>query len=209
MAPAELVRQVERLLERGYRGARADEVVEGPGRLLHVTFDDAYRSVERVLPALERLGVPTTVFVCTALARDGAPVPISELAGERATYADELLTMDWATLRRLAGPGVEIGSHTRTHAHLTELDDDELAHELRASKAEVEAELGRPCRYLAYPFGEEDDRVRAAARAAGYEAAFGLPGRRGDRMSVPRLGVYRRDGALRLRLKVARAELVG
>lgn len=205
IAPEVIVAQLEALVRRGFRGAQAEDVVEGDGKLLHVTFDDAYRSVERVLPDLERLGVPATIFVCSALAPDGRGVGVAELAGERAAYPDELLTMDWPTLRRLADAGVEIGSHTRTHAHLTQLGDEELERELVESRREIADALGRPCRFLAYPYGEEDERVRAAARAAGYEAGFGLPGRRGDRMSVPRVGLYRRDTPLRVRLKTSRA----
>jgi peptidoglycan/xylan/chitin deacetylase (PgdA/CDA1 family) len=207
IAPDEIVRQVEALVRRGFRGATPDEAVSAVDpRLLHVTFDDAYRSVERVLPALRRLEVPATIFVCTELAAaGGAPLAIAELAEERRRYPDELLTMDWPTLRRLAGAGVEIGSHTRTHAHLTRLDDEALERELVGSRQAIEAALGRPCRYVAYPFGEEDARVRAAAAAAGYDAAFGMPGRPGDRMSVPRVGLYRRDSPLRVRLKTSRA----
>jgi peptidoglycan/xylan/chitin deacetylase (PgdA/CDA1 family) len=152
--------------------------------------------------------VPATIFVCSALAADGAAVDVAELAGERAAYPDELLTMDWMTLRRLADAGVEIGSHTRTHAHLTQLDDDTLERELVDSRREIAEALGRPCRFLAYPYGEEDARVRAAACAAGYDAAFGLSGGRGDRMSVPRVGLYRRDTRLRVRLKTGRAAVL-
>ena len=206
IAPDVIVRQVAALVRRGFRGVAAEAAVEaGAGKLLHVTFDDAYRSVERVLPDLERLGVPATIFVCSALAPDGAPVDIDELAAERNAYPGELSTMDWETLRRLADAGVEIGSHTRTHAHLTQLDDDDLERELVESRHEIAEALARPCRFLAYPFGEEDARVRAAARRAGYDAAFGLPGRPGDRMSVPRVGLYRRDTMLRVRLKTGRA----
>lgn len=203
--PSEIERQVSELVARGYRGVAAHELEDRRGRLLHVTFDDAYRSVERVLPALERLGVPATVFVCTALADEGRAVEIPELAAERHAFAAELLTLDWNRLRELAERGVEIGSHSRTHAHLTELSDRELASELDGSRAEIEDALGRPCRLLAYPFGEHDARVRAAAAGAGYDAAFGLPGRIVplDRFALPRVGVYRRDTPRRVRLKAS------
>lgn len=203
LAPETLQRQVESLLRRGYEPADAGSVAEGHGRLLHVTFDDAYRSVDAALPALERLGMPTTVFACTAYADGGRALDIAELRGELAAFPDELLTYDWDSLRALAARGVEIGSHTRSHAHLTRLDDAALAHELRESKQRLEDELGVPCRYLAYPYGEQDGRVRAAARDAGYDAAFGLPGHAGDRFALPRVGVYRKDTRLSLRLKTS------
>jgi peptidoglycan/xylan/chitin deacetylase (PgdA/CDA1 family) len=101
---------------------------------------------------------------------------------------------------------VEIGSHTVSHAHLPELSDADLHRELRESREWIADELRRPCRFLAYPFGESDDRVHAAARVAGYEAAFSLrpKGQSAlDRYSVPRVDVYRGDGWLRFRLKTS------
>jgi peptidoglycan/xylan/chitin deacetylase (PgdA/CDA1 family) len=176
--------------------------LQARGRRLHVTFDDAYTSARAGLAVLERLGVPATVVVCTDFAEDGAPLEIPELTGEPVA---ELATLSWAELRELADRGVGVGSHTRSHAHLTRLDDAGLARELHGSRARIEAELDRPCTQLAYPFGEEDQRVRAAARAAGYECAFALPGRSRPRdpFALPRVGVYRRDTPLRLTAKAA------
>ena len=87
--------------------------------------------------------------------------------------------MDWDALRGLAERGIEIGSHTVSHPHLPLLGDVEVQRELRESRKQIEDELRRPCRFLAYPFGDEDARIRAASAAAGYEAAFGAPGPRG------------------------------
>jgi peptidoglycan/xylan/chitin deacetylase (PgdA/CDA1 family) len=60
-------------------------------------------------------------------------------------------TLDWDGLRGLADQGVEIESHTVTHAHLPDLADAELQHELVRSRLELEDELGRQCRFLAFP----------------------------------------------------------
>ena len=172
---------------------------------MHVTFDDAYRSVVDALPLLAELGVPATIFVCTGYARDGRPFDVPELRKDAAADPAAFETMDWAALRAAASGGAEIGSHTVSHPHLTRLPDAELDRELRESRAELEDELGAPCRYLAYPYGEEDDRVRAAARRAGYDAAFAVdPGRgRSDRFGLPRLAVYRHDTNAGFRLKTS------
>jgi peptidoglycan/xylan/chitin deacetylase (PgdA/CDA1 family) len=204
LAPEELERQLTALLRRGYRPGTMEEAV-GSRRRLHVTFDDAYRSVETAVAVLERLGVPATVFACTGPAdAGGGPLEIPELEAEAALFPAEVLTMDWEALRTLARRGFEVGSHTVTPPHLPRLDEEEIARELRESRARIEDELGRPCRYLAYPYGESDERVRRSARAAGYAAAFGLArGGRADRYALPRVGVYRRDSPLRLRLKTS------
>jgi hypothetical protein len=38
----------------------------------------------------------------------------------------------------------------------------------------VARDRGRPCRSVAYPYGEADERVLRAAATAGFEAAAGL-----------------------------------
>jgi peptidoglycan/xylan/chitin deacetylase (PgdA/CDA1 family) len=202
---ATLERQVRLLLRRGYRPGTAAEALEGRGRLFHVTFDDAFRSIELGLPALERLGVPVTVFACSGYADEGRALDVPELAADAARLPDELATMDWDALRGLAERGVEIGSHTVSHPHLPLLSDGELDRELGESKTRIEDELGKPCPLLAYPFGDEDGRVRAAARRAAYDAAFALPGRPGpfDRYAVARVGIYRRDSLARMATKTS------
>lgn len=204
--PGEIERQVAWLLRRGYRPGTAADVVSGRGKVLHVTFDDAIVSVAGVLPRLERLGVRTTVFVCSGLADDGRVLDVAELSGEAAAHPSELRTLDWEALRWVAERGHEIGSHTVSHPHLPRLSEDEVHRELSLSRERIEEEIGRPCQLLAYPYGEHDARVRKAARAAGYRAAFGLPGDRSfsDPFLLPRLGVWRGDTCLRIRLKASR-----
>jgi peptidoglycan/xylan/chitin deacetylase (PgdA/CDA1 family) len=202
IAPALLERQVRSVLARRYAGGTAAQVVDGRGRLLHVTFDDAYVNVELALPLLRRLQLPVTVFACTAFAAGGKPLDIPELHDDVLRDPGTLTTMPWERLRALVDEGVEVGSHTRTHPHLVRLSDAELRHELEQSKQELEDELRRPCPYVAYPYGEVDDRVAAAARAAGYDAGFALgPRPRGDRFTVPRTDLYTADGLVRTAVK--------
>ena len=163
-------------------------------RRVHITFDDAFRSAANVFGELQQLGLPITVFVCTGLARDGTPLAISELAGDD---PQELATMTWDELREL-----DVGSHGITHAHLARLSDEELRRELVGSKQQIEDELGRVCRDFAYPFGEHDERVRAAVRAAGYERAYGLVDDGKDPYALRRLDLYRRHTPVRALLRL-------
>jgi hypothetical protein len=56
---------------------------------------------------------------------------------------------------------------------------------------------------MAYPYGDVDARVMAAARQAGYVAAAGLEWSSGrpDRYRYPRIGIYRKDTMTRFRFK--------
>ena len=197
---AALEAQLRHLVGRGWRPVGALEAATGTGKLLHVTFDDAFTSVRNALPALERTGTKATVFECASYAGDGRALALPELDGEPEA---ELETMTWDDLCDLVERGVEVGSHTLSHPHLPQLSDDELAAELCDSKRRLEDELGRPCRVLAYPFGDCDDRVRAAARNAGYEVAFGLPGDASgrDTFDLVRGGVWNGDGPRKVAFK--------
>lgn len=201
--------QVSGLLGRGYRGVTFHEAVHGEaaGKRLAVTFDDSYLSVfENAFPLLGRLGLPATVFVPTDYAGSDQPMRWSGI--ERwsdGSYASELLPMSWGQLAELRDAGWEVGSHTRSHPHLTEVDDQRLDAELRGSKEVCEAHLGA-CRSLAYPYGDHDDRVVAAARRAGYSAACTLPARLhpASPLRWPRVGVYPADRGWRFKAKTAR-----
>jgi peptidoglycan/xylan/chitin deacetylase (PgdA/CDA1 family) len=210
VTPRELERQIRLLLARGYRGETFTEAVlgSGPARTVAITFDDAYRSVfELAFPILSRAGFRATVFVPSAFADSDAPMAwpgIDHWLG--GPHEAELRPMSWDELRRLAEAGWEIGSHTRTHPKLTQLDDESLAGELTGSRRECERGLGRPCRSLAYPYGDHDERVIQAAREASYAAAAStLPAgwHPPDPLCWPRIGVYHPDHRVRFRLKVS------
>ena len=200
--PEVVVGQMRKLLRRGLVPGTAEDALAGR-RIFHVTFDDAYREIRRVLADLKQLGLSVTVFACPAFADDGRPLDVPELSERTRAFQDEARTMNWEELRESAAMGVDIGSHTVSHPHLTRLGDSELKRELEVSKERIEDELRRPCRFFAYPYGEHDSRVRAAARTAGYEGAFALRARRGDSYALPRVDIYRADGQLRFALKTS------
>jgi peptidoglycan/xylan/chitin deacetylase (PgdA/CDA1 family) len=208
--PQRFERQVAMLVERGYRGATFTEAVDAPRgeRVLAVTFDDAYRSVEELArPILDRYGLTATVFAPTD--QIGVDGPLRWPGIDRwigGPHEHELTPMSWAELRALAGHGWEIGSHTGSHPHLTQIDDVSLESELTRSKAACERELGAPCTSLAYPYGDVDARVVDATARSGYAVAAALPGRlhAEERLRWPRIGVYRADDDRRFRLKVSR-----
>lgn len=209
--PERFAEQLRFLQRRGYRGATFTEAVteNHKGKLAVVTFDDAYRSVgELAGPILDDLGWPATIYVPTDWPAAGRPMTwpgIDEWLG--GPHEHELTPHTWDELRALQDAGWEVGSHTCSHPHLTQVaDDEELRRELRESRAICERELGR-CTSIAYPYGDVDQRVVRATREAGYACAAGLPGRYHEArvFEWPRIGVYHVDDARRFRLKASRA----
>lgn len=206
VTPGSFLRQIGALVRRGFRGAPLDEVVAGRQRLLHVTFDDAYRNIEAGLRVLEQLEVPATVFVCSGLADDGRRLDVPEVRERSRLYPQATETMDWNALRAIRSRGFDIGSHTVNHPHLTRLSSSQLEEELVESRNRIEQVLQEPCRFVAYPYGENDARVRRAAEAAGYAAGFSLrEAGVDDRFGLPRVDVYRGDGRVRFALKTSGA----
>ena len=211
--PERFERQIALLVARGYRGVTFSVAVASAtgserGRIVAVTFDDAYRSVlELARPVLDRFGLPATVFAPTDYI--GATEPLRWPGIDHwddGPHERELTPMSWPELRSLADAGWEIGSHSGSHPRLTQLDDATLEDELARSKAACEQHLGGDCSSLAYPYGDVNARVRAGTARAGYTAAAALPRRlhSRDALDWPRIGVYRADGDFRFRLKVSR-----
>jgi len=89
-----------------------------------------------------------------------------------ASYANGLI-MTWDHVRALARAGMDVESHSRHHRVLQTLDEAGLREELAGSREDLEAQLGRPVRAIAYPVGRRlgtgSERIRAAIAAAGYQ----------------------------------------
>jgi peptidoglycan/xylan/chitin deacetylase (PgdA/CDA1 family) len=179
-----------------------DGRIELPEQSFLLTFDDGFLGVhEHAAPVLKALGWPATVFL------------VSQLIGQRDTWCEAhnpsgvtYPLMDTTHIRALRGQGFSFHSHTRNHADLPTLGDGQLHDQLAGAREDLQALLGEEVPYLAYPYGHYDDRVRQAARAAGYRAAFSVqPGfnrRDIDRFRLRRLDVFGTDSAAALRRKI-------
>lgn len=199
------------LRRRGYRGltmAEAERLRASgglPGRSVVFTFDDGYRSTLRAADILDRHGYAGTVFAVTSYPASGAHMSWPGIERElTAATAEQLEPLSWDDLAALRDRGWEVGSHTVTHALLTEVDGTHLAAELADSRAAITERLGA-CATLAYPYGIADARVAAAARSAGYLAACTLTGAHLDDEPHrrPRVGMTSADTGPRLRAKLS------
>lgn len=81
----------------------------------------------------------------------------------------------WERLRVAASHKlIRIGAHTLTHPPLSALNDGEARHEIVESRRRIEAEIGKPVRHFAYPFGDHSSaaaRDFTLAREAGFVTA--------------------------------------
>lgn len=141
---------------------RADrtEPLPGTGRYAMVTADDGWTSfIDNALPELERREIPVTIFA------------ISDCPGQNLGEPhDRLATAD--ELRRVCSELVCVGSHTATHARLTEVDGAAAWEELRNSRARLERLLNRRVTLFAFPFGAYNNSLIDKCRDAGYKRVF-------------------------------------
>lgn len=80
----------------------------------------------------------------------------------------------WSDLRTLQAAGVEIGCHGSSHARLSLESPETVFEELASAREELEAQLARPVRHLAYPYGKPEHaaaREFAIARDLGFTSA--------------------------------------
>lgn len=168
IAPHLFERQLSVFRHRGFRFVTFDEYVhnltsndKSSARLAAVTFDDGWLdNFVHARPILERLSIPAAYFVITG-----------QLPG---VSQDQRMTAEH--LRTLRSAGMRIGAHTRSHPDLTTLDSGKLKNEILGSKQDLEAMLGEPVDYFAYPGGRFDHRVAEAVRSYGFKAACSVVG---------------------------------
>ncbi len=184
--------QMKSLCDRGYRCLPLTELPAPTctkswrEKVFSLSFDDGYADfLTQALPILRAYGLTATVFVVTDLVGKQ-----SDWEGENGT---PLLT--WEQIKSLSEAGITFGSHTCTHPRLTRLSKQQVWHELRASKEDLEANLDQEIEILAYPYGESNTEIEELAKSAGYKAAYGLDAGDGRCFRLQRRLCHRGDRA--------------
>ena len=189
--------QLDALAQHGYTVVSMADVADFlsgkrttlPARSAVITVDDGWRSVKTTMaPELARRSMPFTAFVYPRVidAHDHHP-----------------FNLTWDDVAALSKSGVDIESHAFTHPFLSrarhaELSDAAyaawLAKELADSRSSIAAHTKKEVRFLAFPYGDYDEGVLAATRAAGYAAAVttsrGLASRTSNPLTLPRYLIH-------------------
>jgi peptidoglycan/xylan/chitin deacetylase (PgdA/CDA1 family) len=124
--------------------ASQDQEVLSPswGGMVTFMFDDGNKNIyENALPIFQKYGLVGTL----------API-----VGAIENQEDWIVT--WPQLQEFKKAGWEIGSHTMTHANLTDLSDADLDYELGNSK-KLLAKHGIAAKTLVFPYNNYDARV--------------------------------------------------
>jgi peptidoglycan/xylan/chitin deacetylase (PgdA/CDA1 family) len=138
-------------------------------------------ALEIPLIGLERLEqlAPEAVLALALLLRSLSRDDVGRLmdaleadVGPDETAAEGLLPLTWDMLAEMQRAGVNVGSHTRSHAWLTQENPDRMVGEIIESRKAIEARLGTPVRHFAYPDGRFTTATARAVAAAGYDFAY-------------------------------------
>ncbi len=110
----------------------------------------------------------------------------------------EMQSLDWEMVRSMADSGMTIGSHTQTHALLTEESVEQVADQTVGSMLTLRDKLKRPVEHFAYPDGRFNTAVVSAVADAGYRFGYGTCLRRDPRhpfLTIPRTLLWERSCA--------------
>jgi peptidoglycan/xylan/chitin deacetylase (PgdA/CDA1 family) len=135
-----------------------------PPNAVVITTDDGWRCNYTVMyPMLKRLGYPWSLYVYPKIVGQGSHA------------------LTWKQIEELSAGGVDVEGHTMSHADLLrkshpEMTDEDydkfLTTELEDSRRVIQSHIDHAVRFIAYPYGNYDNTVTAAARRAGYVAGL-------------------------------------
>ena len=168
VCPENFHRQIEFLKIHNYNVVKLEELPDLmkkrklPRRTIAITFDDGYENnYTCAYPVLKEFGIPATIFIVPAL-----------------VGTEGYLT--WDQIVEMSESGViSIGSHTMTHAWLSDLPEQKLDIEIFDSKRAIEGHLRKKVHSFSYPLGGFNSHVRDKVIKAGYRIAVATnPGKK-------------------------------
>jgi peptidoglycan/xylan/chitin deacetylase (PgdA/CDA1 family) len=151
-----------------------------PERSVVITFDDGYKNIlENGHPIFKKYGFEYTIFI--------NPSQINVLNSQ----------LTWDDVILMSEEGVTFANHTLDHLHLLDRypneNDDEwllrLEQNITSAEEQIQEKVGYSKKWLAYPFGEFDNSVKALLKSKGYLGFgqhSGAVGLFSDQQSIPR-----------------------
>lgn len=206
-------RQLNYLSKKGYHTVSLAQIIKSLkekrtllGRPLVITFDDGYRdNYTNAYPILKRYGFSALIFLTTEYIGSDklfqSPEHIKRYGGKEEDYR----FLNWEEIKEMRDNGIEFGSHTISHPHLTRLSYQEARKEIQGSKKQIEEKIGTKIIFFCYPYGDFNNEIVDLVKKSGYLGAcitYGPPQNDLGEYGLNRVGIYRKNGMLTFRFKL-------
>ena len=169
VSPGSFARQMWVLRLLGYKGLSMRDLEPylfggKTGKVVGITFDDGYQNnLHNALPALKKHGFTATCYAVSSLIGGTNEWDKGKVAEKPLMSLD-----DW---HFWLDAGMEVGSHTQTHADLNQLDAREAFAQISESKRQLQEALNCEVRHFCYPYGRFSEEHVRIVKDAGYVSA--------------------------------------
>jgi peptidoglycan/xylan/chitin deacetylase (PgdA/CDA1 family) len=165
VSPEKFEEQMELLHNWGYTNITTKMLIEAitegaelPPRPFLLTFDDGHLdNYTTAFPIMQKYGFTGALYLV-----------VNYIGTDGYMDVDQILEMHKA--------GWEVGSHSKNHFDLMQLNPQMMRAEIVGSRTLLEKMLGIPIETFAYPFGLMNNSIIDYVRFAGYTSAMGASG---------------------------------
>jgi peptidoglycan/xylan/chitin deacetylase (PgdA/CDA1 family) len=170
VSPQSFKRQMLLLKWMGYTGLSMRNLEpylcgERQGKVVGITFDDGYQNnLQYALPTLKKMGFSATCYAVSSMLGGQNSWDLGIGVAQKPLMSKENF-LEWLAA------GMDVGSHTKTHADLTAISFPSLVEEIQGSKIELESALGYEVRHFCYPYGRFNDSHLIQVQKSGYVTA--------------------------------------
>lgn len=186
-----------------------------PEKKVALTFDDGFVNFyENAYPVVREFDVPVTLFVNAGFVDGGDrellqryrvnPSNLAQIDRSRPSFESEDILTE-AQLKELAADDrITVGNHTKRHANLATIDDEEtLREEIVGGKESLEAMLDVTVDRFCYPYGQRSTESAAVVRDTHALAVTSRPALvqpTADRYALPRVSARTNETRFRCNL---------
>lgn len=199
--------QMDKLVKNGYHSVTMDTITKAkrgeirlPDKAIAITFDDGCQNLyTKAFPILKKKGFNAQVYIVTdsmgnndADRKSSATAKLGENGENSLTYY-----LTWPEVKELSDAGWGIGSHSRAHMDMSELNATSRTHEILYSKLAILGNIGFNPISFSYPYGYGNGETpihqelatfgyRSAVASTGGVAQLNSP----DIFNIPRIMIY-------------------
>ncbi|MFN4227467.1 MAG: polysaccharide deacetylase family protein [Candidatus Ratteibacteria bacterium] len=197
--PENFEKQINYLLKKGFKNTLPEKNFI-KSKTLIITFDDGfYDNFLFGFPLFKKLKINPIIFII-------ANYISTEKVWNRYNDYERDRFLKWEEIIEITKQGIEIGSHTLSHPHLTKIDEEKAKEEIFSSKKIIEDKIGKEVKFFCYPYGEFNEKIIEFVKIAGYKYAFVTPKRnkkiRNSEFTLRRVGIYGHNTFLTFKLKI-------